>query len=107
MTRKEGIRPTPGSDPDFHYRWQMCFRKIHYASEVEATKASKRFKYPMSIYVCPVHGPKHWHVTKRPRNGNAAVNMSAAPTLATTSNPTPASGATKDTGTNRIEAILP
>lgn len=60
-----GVRPTPNADPDFEYRWRMCFRKVHYETEEKAKKASKRFKKSMRAYLCPVHEPKHWHLTSR------------------------------------------
>lgn len=66
---KHGIRPTPGADPDFDYRWRMCFSKIHYDSEVKANAAAKRFKKRfkdlLRAYRCPIHEPAHWHLTKR------------------------------------------
>lgn len=107
MTRRFYPASTTVSDPDFEYRWRMCFRKIHYATEGDAKKAAKKkYKRPMRAYICPVHEPAHWHLTKSGENGNAAQTKEAAPTLATTSNPTPASGSTEATGTNRIKAII-
>lgn len=67
--RPRSIGPTPVSDPDFDYRWRMCLGKIHYESEGKATAASKRFKkrfkHPMRAYLCKVHEPEHWHLTRR------------------------------------------
>lgn len=62
--------PTPASDPAFDQRWKMCFRKVAFYTEAEATKRARaikkmRTRTVLRVYECPVLSPRHWHLTHR------------------------------------------